>query len=567
MLRTIRSFLGRLLLIGGFAAAGIATAQTPPAPPQEIRAAPGRSGGEGGTAGASAGTVTLRPATKENPILGSVVGQPHLPPTGDDPASKCLRIAYQDFSRTGDAPSQIIDVAVRPQTATYPGACVINGFIVPQIQFKMWLPLTNWNGNYMQNGCGGRCGVLLPDHCEIQVRRGYACLASDLGHVGTTYDNLWAIDNLEAQLDFGFRATHVASIIGKVITAAYYGQKPKYSYFSGASTGGRQALIEAQRFPLDFNGIVAGIAASSFIPGQIRGAPHGVQGGSALFQNGHAMLTADEIRMVHAFVLARCDKLDGLADGIIGDPRTCPFKPADLLCRGAKTPNCLMQDQVAALAAVYEPGFQPGSELGWIGAFVAEDNSAGRYIPKNGAPGILSTPTGVTGSGQYIPYAWIYDDASNVDLRQFKAAGGKLIHYQGWSDEVVNPAAAVDYYETVERVMGGRAQTQSFYRLFMVPGQSHIPGNIGAESVNYLYALEDWVEHGKAPDKLMGRKLKSITMMLGPITMDEDMKPANYLYSRPIYSYPIQAHYKGKGDPDDASNFGPWDPAKKKFVG
>ncbi len=521
-----------------------------PAPVAPISASPGRSGGEGGGQGSN---VTLHEATKADPILKSSVGQPAGPPTGDDPASRCLRIAYSDQSSIKDAPTQIIDAAVKPARGDAPAHCVVNGYINPQIGFRLWLPLDTWNGKLMQGGCGGRCGELLAGACEFQVTRGYACIANDLGHHGTTYDNIWAIDNVASEIDFGFRATHVAVVVAKLLTTDFYGRPPRHSYFIGASTGGRQALIGVQRFPLDYDGVVSGEPAGSSTRGAVRGADGAIDGGRALTIDNKPVVTPAEIRMLHRAVVAACDANDGLADGIITDPRTCAFEPKDLQCQGAKTPDCLTAQQVAAVSAVYAGGPQKGSELAWIGAYIAEDGSAGRYVRS------VSNP-------YRYPYSWVFNDAGNPDIRAFKAAGGKFILYQGWADEVIPPLNAVDYYETVERLMGSRAATQDFFRFFAIPGQSHIPGNIGAESLDYVVALENWVEKGQAPDRMIGHKLKRIQQMMGPMYLDRDLAPSNYLYSRPLYPYPIQARYKGRGDPDDAASFGPWDPATGTWV-
>jgi hypothetical protein len=512
-------------------------AQTPPQAP--LSASPGKSGGEGGGQGSN---VTLQEATKQDPILKSSVGQPAAPPTGNDPASRCIRIAYSDQSTIKDAPSQIIDALVQPAATDRPAVCIVNGYIQSQVAFRIWLPLTTWNGKFMQTGCGGRCGAPLVGACEFQVTRGYACVASDLGHRGTTYDDLWAINNIPAQIDFGFRATHV------------YGRPAKYSYYVGASTGGRQGLVAVQRFPADYDGVIAGEPAMG-TPGAAHTSASSPlqQATMGLFRNGVALITPADIRMVHRAVIARCDADDGLMDGIIGDPRTCAFKPRDLLCKGPKTSNCLTPDQVTAVASVYAAGPQPGSELGWIGAYVAEDSSRGRYVKR----------AAVTNT---YPYSWVFDDATNPDIRAFKAAGGKFILYQGWADEAVFPLNPVNYYETVERLMGGRAETQNFFRFFIIPGESHIPGNVGAESLDYVVALENWVERGQAPDVLIGHKLKSIQQMMGPMYLNKDLRASNFLYSRPIYPYPIQARYVGQGDPDDASSFGPWNPATKSFL-
>lgn len=343
-------------------------------------------------------------------------------------------------------------------------------------------------------------------------------------------------------------------MIGKAITEKFYGMPPKYSYFFGSSSGGGQGLRSAQRFPSDFDGIIVG-ESGGLTPGADPSRPQNARGGGRLlYANNVRTVTPDEIRMLHKEVMGRCDNLDGLQDGIITDPRACPFKPADLLCKSAKTASCLTQDQVATLDKVYATGPMLGSEIAWIGAFVAEDGSAGRY-----------TLVRSTNPNTYR-YQWVFNDATNVDLRPFKAAGGKLIMRTGWADEIVNPHGMINYYESVEALLRSREATQDFFRFFVVPGQSHIPGNVGAESVDYIKVMEDWVERGQAPDVIVGHKLKRITHMMGPTYLEKDLVPENRLYSRPHYPWPIQARYKGKGDPDDAASFGPWDPVSKEWI-
>jgi feruloyl esterase len=544
--------LALLLPMAGFIAARAADA---PAPTKEVSASPGKSGGEGGGFGRD---VTLKPATKENPYLETIVGQPHGAPTGDDPQTKCLLLAYRDFTGIPGAPTSIIDVTAKPSMDSGPMICEVNGYVAPQVGFRILLPLDTWNGKYMQNGCGGQCGGLIAIPCEVQVKRGYACLAADLGHRGTTYDSAWEIENLQSELDANWRATHVAAVAGKYITEHYYGKAPAHAYYQGSSTGGRQGLTEAQRFPTDFDGIIAGEGGPARFE---KPAPGGggepvrrPRGGRALIgADGMPVMTVEDIRMLHKAVMDKCDADDGLKDGIITDPRYCAFEPKELLCKADKTPSCLTQKQVDAVNAVYNSGPQKGSEIGWIGAYVALDGTPGRYV--RAEPAVVPQSTYFGGFGP-----------ANPDLSGFKAAGGKLIMFVGWADEVIDPIGELQYYEKVERVMGGRKETQDFYRFFMIPGQSHIPGGVGAESTDYIKALEDWVEKGQAPDVIVGHKLKWITQMMGPMYLEKDLQPSNYLYSRPIYPYPIVAHYKGKGDPDDAASFGPWDPVKKEWV-
>lgn len=545
LMRALPLLLSFVLLLG---VPALTAAQ---APPTEVSAAPGKSGGEGGGFGKD---VTLKAATKADPYLQTIVGQPHGPPQGNDPQSKCLRMAWGDYTDIAGAPTSITEVSAKVGGDGSTMICQVDGYVAPQVGFRILLPLTAWNGNYMQNGCGGACGGPIYIVCEVQVLRGYACLASDLGHRGTTYDSAWGIEDPLAVIDSQWRATHVATLAGKELTRRFYGTAPRYSYFQGASTGGRQGNIIVQRFPEDFDGVVAGEGGPNRNPMPVHGPNDPTTGGKALLgPDGVPLLSPAEIRMVHGAVMTLCDGLDGLKDGIITDPRTCAFRPASLTCSGARTADCLTPLQVTTLERVYDAGRGPqlGSEIAWIGAYVAADGTAGRYA--RAQPAVKPQSSYVGGYGP-----------PNPDLSAFAARGGKFILYQGWADEVVDPIGPTQYYEKVEKLFG-RPATQRFFRFFIVPGQSHIPGGAGAESIDYIAALENWVERGKAPDVLIGHKLKWISQMMGPQYLAKDLQPSNYLYSRPVYPYPIQPHYKG-GDADSADSFGPWDPATKRFV-
>ena len=471
-----------------------------------------------------------------------------------DPAAACAGLKNVDFSMTKDAPSLVVSAVVQPATAEAPALCLVNGQIAPTIGYRMWLPLATWNGKFAQGGCGGRCSDILNDGCQVVVARGYACLAADLGHKGTMYDDLWAIDNVPGEIDFGFRATHVANITGRVVTEAFYGRKPRYVYYFGASTGGRQGLVEAQNFPEDFDGIIAGEPAMG-TPGTMHPevGPALYDSVAAIADNGKPIITPAEIMMVHAAAIAACDMDDNYKDGIISDPRRCGFKPAQLLCKGDKTPDCLTRQQVTGLTRIYANGAFPGGEKGWIGAYITRDGALGRYgsRPKN---------------PYKYPYAWMFNNATNPDLRAFKARGGKLIVYQGWADEATYPRNPLIYYETVERLMGSRAATQDFFRFYMVPGQSHIPGSGGAETVDYLSYLEGWVERGEMPQVLLAEKLKTLSRFAGPVTYAAYLTPDNIQFSRPLYPYPIQARYSGKGNPDSAANWVPVTPKPAKIT-
>jgi feruloyl esterase len=485
---------------------------------------------------------------------GPIPPKPTPPGTGAPPGdakAACEALKGADFSLLKDAPTLVVTAVPQAATVELPALCLVNGRIAPTIGFRMWLPLATWNGKYAQTGCGGRCGDILDDGCQIVVARGYACLAADLGHKGTFYDDLWAIDNVPGDIDFGFRATHVSNLAGRAVTGAFYGAKPRLAYYFGASTGGRQGLVEAQRFPEDFDGIIAGEPAMG-TPGTPRPetGPALRDSVAALNPGGKPIISPDEVMAIHAAAIARCDMDDNARDGFISDPRRCDFKPAQLLCVGNKRPDCLTAEQVGAVARVYANGAMPGSEKGWLGAYVGKDGQPGRYLWR------LKNP-------YKYPYAWILHDATNPDLRAFKARGGKLILYQGWADEATYPANPVIYYDTVERLMGGREQTQDFFRLFMIPGQNHIPQvGGGAETVDYLSYLEGWVERGEAPDVLLAQRLKRHGRFAGPVTYGEYLTPDNFEFSRPVYPFPVQARYSGKGDLRNAANWKPSSPRR-----
>ena len=465
-----------------------------------------------------------------------------------DPGTACSALVTHDFSAVKDAPSLVVTAVVKDATQELPKHCLVDGQIAPTIGYRMWLPLDTWNGKFAQSGCGGRCGFILNEGCEIVLARGYACLAADLGHKGTMYDNLWAIDNVPGEIDFGFRATHVANITGKAVVTHFYGKPPRFSYYFGASTGGRQGLVEAQRFPRDFDGIIAGEPAMG-TPGtaEPETGPRLFGAVAALSPNEAPLVTPAEILALYDRAIARCDMDDNLKDGIISDPARCDFSPAQMLCTGAKTPGCLTQAQVDALKQVYAAGARPGSEKAWLGAYIMKDGRMGRYGRK-------------WGNSYRYPYAWVFNDATNPDLRAFKAAGGKLLLYQGWADEATFPDNPVIYYETVERLMGGRPATQDFFRLFMIPGQSHIPGNGGAETIDYLSYLEAWVERGQSPGVLLAQKLREHKRFAGPVTYQMYLGKGNVDFERPVYPYPVQARYTGKGDPNAAESFEPFNP-------
>ena len=465
-------------------------------------------------------------------------------PVQDDVA-RCESLVGGQFYTVPNAPTQIMSATYVPDANGVKAYCDVAGYVNPTIGFGIWLPVNHWNGKYLVRGCGGSCGTVAMDRaCKSHVRDGYACVTTDMGHKSTLSDNNWAANNLQGQIDFAFRATHAVTDVGKAIVRVFYKAEPKKSYFFGCSTGGRQAMVEAQRFPDDFDGIIS-IASAT---GNTRQAdadkiaatfnPQTFNFDSA----GKPIMTIRKVPMLHRAVIAKCDMNDGVKDGLIGDPRDCKFDPADIQCKQGNGRDCLTAEQVDIVRQIYKVrGMQPGSELNWINSFIRETKpgTSAAYAQSRGDPNVWPA---------------LYN-ASNPDLRQFKEHGGKLIAVQGWSDPQINPTAMIDYYELTTRTMGGTAATMDFFRQFMIPGMDHCSGGEGAYGINYIGALEDWVEKGQAPDKLIGVHT-TLGAPLDFFNIDLPfLDPKYVLFSRPAFAYPKKAVYSGKGDPNLASSF------------
>ena len=517
------------------------------------------------------------------------------PNTSASPDTGCAALASVDFSGIQDAPTQIVDAKLTEASDGQPAYCQIQGYIWPQVGFEVRLPISHWNGKFFELGCGGRCGTFAwMMWCPLQ--RGYACIASDMGHSGKNQDMLWAYNNLQALIDFDTRGAHVAALAGKAITEHYYSKAPDKAYFIGCSNGGLQALVEAQRFPWDFNGIISldGVPNLSDIDMEQVWGARTLRG-----EDGHALLTHQELQLVHNAALASCDMDDGVKDGVISDPYQCKFDPSELICKSGVKTACLSEAQVDAVKKIYAGpttrkgeklsyirGPTPGSELGWIDDNVGMDYihsgsglggseewvlEAFRYADFTPAPGPHWKLTDFDFDRDYtrLGVSETLWDASNPDLRKFKGAGGKLIVAQGWNDQSVVPAVNIGYYQLAEKTMGGRAATQEFFRLFVVPGMEHCTGGAGAFAIDYVSYLEKWVENGQAPDKLVGAHVDEQYLLqhsvidgqqygawIGALQLKFPLDPAiPVTFTRPIYPYPVLAKYRGTGDPSRAENF------------
>ena len=427
-----------------------------------------------------------------------LAAQSTAPPPVTLDAARCEALAGGQFDKLDGAPTWVTKASFVKAAGERQAYCSVMGYVAPTNVFGMYLPVDRWNGRYLVRGCGGSCGNAAVElACGVHLRDGYACLITDMGHTSTSIDNNWVKDNLSGLIDFGYRSTHVTSVAGKAITAQFYGRAAAKSYFFACSTGGRQGMIEAQRFPEDFDGIVA-IAPASMGPyGRKRAATITDVDAFNTRPDGAPILPARKAVLIHAAVVRACDKNDGIADGLIGDPRACKWQPEALSCRpGAPGRDCLSAAQVGVVHKLYGwRGAMKGSELNWIGSFIRSAPLAGESWK----------PLFDLGVGRGDP-ATIESmiNPNNPDLRPFRDNGGKLILVQGWSDYSVMPPPTLDYFQTMTKTMDGPAATQSFARLFMIPGMDHCAGGEGASAVDYLGAITAWVEGGQAPAKLRG---------------------------------------------------------------
>jgi hypothetical protein len=482
---------------------------------------------------------------------------------------KCHALARTDFSTIPGAPTQISEAILATDAESLTGnahmsadekkamgavqpTCRISGYVAPNAGFVLLLPVSQWNGKLLHVGCGGWCGSTeyVPRSCAAHPA--YACVGTDMGHTGG--GGLWSVNNLQGQTDFEYRATHVVTLAAKAILKRFYATAPKQSYFMGCSTGGYQAMIEAQRFPWDFSGIIAGAPDEDESDLAVRGI---WAKRKFLGDDGKPILSDADIQLVHHAVLAACDMDDGVKDGIVSAPYQCAFTPTELQCKAGKQSDCLSERQVKAVIDIYSAphdsrghaiaprGIFPGAELQWKDSF--SDTWGDDFFKSTGlltSPGKAWKYTDFDFDSDYQRSGTgsLYAD-TNPDLRRFRDAGGKLLGYQGDTDMTEMPGAAFDYYETVEKTMGGPKATQAFYRLFAIPGMNHCGGGEGASSFNYLSYLEAWVERGQAPDLMIGAHR---TGPSGAVT-----------FTRPVYPYPLHARYKGTGDANDAASFAP----------
>jgi Tannase and feruloyl esterase len=491
-----------------------------------------------------------------------------------DRAAACASLANQPLPNTTITTAQAITGgSFTPPGSTnamtnLPPFCRVAGTIAPttesQILFEVWLPLDNWNGKFAGIGNGGWAGTISYGQVQDQLRRGYAAASTNTGHQGGPALDAakFAFEHPEQLIDFSYRAHHETTLRAKALVNAFFGKPPEKSYWFGCSSGGYEGLQEAQRFPADYDAILAAAPANNFTKLMVGD----FDATLAVLKDPASNLPASAIGVLYRGMLAACDAGDGVSDGVVEDPRRCRFDPSTLQCAAnQKSETCLSAAQVEAAKRVYRGAVDPktGAKI-YPGLSFGSEPFWPNRDPANPFPIPISYYKWLVFADpnwDWRSFDWSrpsdYDawsraeakfapiiNATNPDLREFSKRGGKLLQWHGWSDQLIAAENSIDYYESVVKLFGGRANVDSFYRLFMAPGTTHCAGGPGPSTFDMQSALEAWVEKGVAPEQINATHLTN-----GVVDR-----------LRPLCAYPKVATYKGKGDTNDAANFECRDP-------
>jgi len=434
--------------------------------------------------------------------------------------------------------------------ANLPSFCRVAATLTPSadsdIRIEVWLPASGWNGKFQAVGNGGWAGVISYGAMADALRAGYATASTDTGHVGGR--GTFALEHPEKLIDFSWRSEHEMTVNAKAIVQAFYGAAPRLSYWNGCSTGGRQGLKEAQMFPGDYDGIIAGAPANR--------TAISLWIAHAVLKDPASYIPPAKYPVIHAAALAACDAADGLKDGLIDDPSKCRLDPASLLCKDGDGPSCLTASQVAAAKQIYSPAINPrthaelfsslvpGTELGWGVQAAGPEPSANIYDQYRYV--VFKDPNWDWKTFDFDKDAARGDRPENLimnatapDMTAFFSHGGKLLLYHGWSDPQVPTLNTIKYYNSVVRNLGGESKAADRVRLFLAPGMGHCGGGEGPSVFDKVGPLEQWVEHGTAPEVLVASHVVSGTV-------DR---------TRPLCPYPQVAKYKGTGSIDASASF------------
>ena len=440
-----------------------------------------------------------------------------------------------------------------------PSFCRYAGVVAPKINFEVWLPTQTWNGRLQGVGNGGLAGSISYSDLANALKRGFVTVSTDTGHVAS--DTTWLTDPQQL-IDYGSRAIHEMTVRAKRLANAFYQEPLRYSYFNGCSTGGGQALMSAQRYPADYDGMLAG--APNWNQTKLRSGGH-IWTWLALHETPQSNLTSAQRTLINNAVVAKCDALDGVTDGVVDDPRICSFDAAALACAPGQNPStgaCLSATQVLAVNKIYAgsrnprtgeriwPPYLPSSETGWGSHAGATPFGAATTFFRFA---VFGDPTFDfrnfdfdTDTARGEAFAPILD-ATSPDLRAFRRHGAKLLMYHGFSDPLISPLASLDYYGSLVDFFGSRKRgdddgledVQKFARLFMIPGMGHCSGGPGTDQFDGIQALQDWVERRIPPTRILASHLTN-----GMVDK-----------TRPLCAWPQRAVYKGSGSTNDAANF------------
>jgi feruloyl esterase len=449
------------------------------------------------------------------------------------------------------------NAALRPRplgAPSLPSFCRVTMTLTPSadsnISVEVWLPVSGWNGKYQAVGNGGWAGTIGYAALADEVTRGYAASATDTGHSGNS--GSFALGHPEKLIDYAYRSEHAMAVAAKAVVRAFYGNSPSHSYFNGCSTGGRQAIVEASRFPNDFDGIIAGAAAN---PKTHLDAWRMVMS-QAMFKDAESLIPSSKYAAIHQAVLDACDALDGVRDRLIENPQRCHFNPEALRCKGPDGPDCLTAPQVESARVAMSPlkdpktgaeifpGFEPGNELGWGRLLGGPDPyqtavDTYRYVIFQNPDWNWRTFSLERDLAEANRVAQGTLTAVDPNLTPFAAHGGKLLMYHGWADQDIAPRASINFYAHTRQATKAPASNAEWVRLFMVPGMQHCGGGDGPNTFDSVGALESWVERGRTP----------ASMIAAHSTQGRVDR------TRPLCPYPQVAKYKGTGSIDDAGSF------------
>ncbi len=511
------------------------------------------------------------------PLLSIGTGQAAAPTPRDD-AQSCAALAGKTIARhtVVQSATWMPDGGTVLKTQVDTAFCRIIGVATPtrdsHIGFEVWLPpMSQWNGDFRGEGSGGSAGAISPNPMREALRAGFATMSTDNGHIDGAnggYGLSWAYQHPEKMIDWGWRALHLSTVAAKSVVHRFYGKHPGKNYFVACSAGGHHALMEATRFPADYDGFVAGAAPwkwTALMLGHTWNSQPGLKDASAL--------TESSVKILSRRMMEACDKRDGLEDGIIADPRRCTTDPAEFQCSETVRTDCLTPVQVAAARHIYTgatmsdgtrlmPGQVRGTEAGWLAQMAGPTPGGSSWnFWKQAAFQDLAfdnskfdfdrdTARAMTARVANSTLPDVYDQKANFDA--FKARGGKFILFQGWADSVITPLADVDFYNRIV-ARYGQAATDDFLRFFMLPGMGHCSGGAGFSRIggstgapikddpdhDMVKAIDAWVRKDEAPALFIAAQVKN-----GKVSA-----------TRPVCRYPLEARYLGRGAATEAGNF------------